>query len=166
MKTPNVIIHSNEPDVAAAEVRRVHPDLDLITSDSFAELPPLIAETKAEVVYSVRFDSATPYPRDAVVESDFVKWLAVGGSGTDHLGQWDPGNVTVTNSAGVAADMMAEYAIGAMLSFSLDLRGFHAAQKRHDWMPQARVPGHGAAGQGDGPDRSGRAGAPASNRLC
>jgi len=139
MKTPHVIIHSNEPEEAAAVVREAHPDLTLVTSDSFLELPGLIADTKAEVVYSVRFDSVTPYPRAAVVESDYIKWLAVGGSGTDHLGQWDPDTVLVTNSAGVAADMMAEYTIGAMLSFSLDLRGFQAAQKRHEWIVDGRV---------------------------
>ena len=139
MKTANVIIHSNEPGEAAAVVRKTHPDLNLFTSDSFAALPAMIEETGAEVVYSVRFDSVTPYPREAVVENEQVKWLAVGGSGTDHLGQWDPGEVTVTNSAGVAADMMAEYTIGAMLSFSLDFKGFRSAQERREWLPDGRV---------------------------
>lgn len=139
MKTPNVIIHSNAPDEAAAVVRKVHPDLTLFTSDSFAALPAMIEETRAEVVYSVRFDSVTPYPREAVVKNEHVKWLAVGGSGTDHLGQWNPDDVTVTNAAGVAADMMAEYTIGAMLSFSLDFDGFRSAKARREWLPNGRV---------------------------
>jgi phosphoglycerate dehydrogenase-like enzyme len=47
--------------------------------------------------------------------------------------------VTVTNAAGVAADMMAEYALGAMLSFSLDLRGFERRQRAHHWDLGAKV---------------------------
>ncbi|MDX8463701.1 D-2-hydroxyacid dehydrogenase, partial [Mesorhizobium humile] len=41
--------------------------------------------------------------------------------------------LTVTNSAGVAADMMAEYVFGAMLSFSLGLRGFAREQAARNW---------------------------------
>ena len=139
MRSPNVIIHTNDPDDAAQIVRDAHPDLSVFTCDSFAALPGLIEETEAEVVYSIRFDPVTRFPREAVVESDTVKWLSVGGSGTDHIGTWDASKVTVTNSAGSAANMMAEYAIGTMLSFSLNLRGFHAAQQRRDWLPQGRV---------------------------
>jgi phosphoglycerate dehydrogenase-like enzyme len=39
----------------------------------------------------------------------------------------------VTNAAGVAAGMLSEYALGAMLSFSLDLRGFERRQQARLW---------------------------------
>jgi phosphoglycerate dehydrogenase-like enzyme len=39
----------------------------------------------------------------------------------------------VTNAAGVAAGVLAEYALGAMLSFSLDLRGFARRQQTRSW---------------------------------
>lgn len=62
-----------------------------------------------------------------------MKWVSVGGSGTDHLSRWDPSLLTVTNAAGVAADMLAEYVLGTMLSFSLDLRGFARHQQARRW---------------------------------
>ena len=139
MKTPSVLIHTRSPEETAQQVRDAHPDLDIHTCNSFAALPDKITETGAEVVYSIRFEPDTPYPREAVVENPQVKWLAVGGSGTDHIGQWDPQAVTVTNAAGSAADMMAEYTLGTMLAFSLDLRVFHAAQRRREWLPMGKV---------------------------
>ncbi len=110
-----------------------HPDLQVKACDSYAGLVAAIAEIQAEVVYSVRFAGTPLFPRQALVESATVRWVSVGGSGTDHLRPWDGAKVTVTNAAGVAADMMAEYALGAMLSFSLDLRGFALHQRARRW---------------------------------
>ncbi|HEV7254727.1 MAG TPA: hypothetical protein VGN97_16715 [Mesorhizobium sp.] len=130
---PAVILHTDAPAPALAVLREAHPDLQAHGCDSYAALPELIARTGAEVVYSVRFDGTPRFPREALVESRTVRWVSVGGSGTDHLRPWDAAKVTVTNAAGVAADMMAEYALGAMLSFSLDLRGFERRQRAREW---------------------------------
>lgn len=138
-KSPTVIIHSDDPDAALAVVKEAHADLALHTCRRHEALPDLIAETRAEVIYSVRFKRAVPFPRAAMVESDLVKWVSVGGSGTDHLRPWDPARVTVTNAAGVAADMMAEYVLGTILSFSLDLRGFAAKQRARLWDGAGRM---------------------------
>lgn len=130
---PTIILHTDKPAGALAVLAETHPDLDVHACDTYAGLPALIERTAAEVVYSVRFDGTPRYPRQALVESPTVKWVSIGGSGTDHLGRWDPAHVTVTNSAGVAAGMLAEYALGAMLSFSLDLRGFERRQQARQW---------------------------------
>src|ERR687888_132480 len=130
---PTIILHTDRPAAAIAVLRDSHPDLDVHPCDSYAALPELIERTAAEVVYSVRFDGTPRFPRQALVESRTVKWVSVGGSGTDHLGRWDPTRVTVTNAAGVAAGMLAEYALGAMLSFSQDLRGFARRQQARSW---------------------------------
>jgi phosphoglycerate dehydrogenase-like enzyme len=130
---PTVILHTDKPAGALAVLAETHPDLDVHACDTYAGLPALIERTAAEVVYSIRFDGTPRYPRQALVESPTVKWVSIGGSGTDHLGRWDPAHVTVTNSAGVAAGMLAEYALGAMLSFSLDLRGFERRQQARQW---------------------------------
>ena len=90
--------------------------------------------TGAEVVYSVRFAGTPGFPRQALVNSETVRWVSVGGSGTDHLAGWDSGRLTVTNAAGVAAGMMAEYTLGAMLHFSLDRSSFVKAQAAHRWI--------------------------------
>jgi phosphoglycerate dehydrogenase-like enzyme len=130
---PTVILHTDKPAGALAVLGETHPDLDVHACDTYAGLPALIERTAAEVVYSIRFDGTPRYPRQALTESPTVKWVSIGGSGTDHLGRWDPARVTVTNSAGVAAGMLAEYALGAMLSFSLDLRGFERRQQARQW---------------------------------
>jgi len=130
---PTIILHTDKPAGALAVLGETHSDLAVHACETYAGLPGLIEQTGAEVVYSIRFDGTPRYPRQALVESDTVKWVSIGGSGTDHLGRWDPSHVTVTNSAGVAAGMLAEYALGAMLSFSLDLRGFARRQQARQW---------------------------------
>ncbi|RWB35699.1 D-2-hydroxyacid dehydrogenase [Mesorhizobium sp.] len=130
---PSVILHTNAPAVAMKLLRDKHPGLSVYPCDSYAGLAALIEQTNAEVVYSVRFDGTARFPRSALLVSPTVKWVSVGGSGTDHLGPWNPAKVTVTNAAGVAADMMAEYALGAMWSFSLGLRNFARHQRARTW---------------------------------
>jgi phosphoglycerate dehydrogenase-like enzyme len=130
---PSVILHTDRPAPALAVLKETHPDLAVHSCDTYAALPGLIERTAAEVVYSVRFDGTPRFPRQALVESRTLKWISVGGSGTDHLGRWDPTRLVVTNAAGVAAGMLAEYALGAMLSFSLDLRGFARRQQTRNW---------------------------------
>lgn len=134
MKFPIVILHSSKPDAVRAVLAEGHPDLQIHTCDSYEALPAMITETGAEVVYSVRFAGTPGFPRAALFDDGPVKWVSVGGSGTDHLNPWDPDQVTVTNAAGVAADMMAQYALGAMFQFTLDFPGFRAAQAQQDWI--------------------------------
>ena len=133
-RSPTVMLHTDEPEAALMIVRAAHPDLKVHGCDSYAALPSALAETGAEVVYSVRFAGSPGFPRGALVGNNAVSWVSVGGSGADHLMPWNPDQVTVTNAAGVAADMIAEYALGVMLTFSLDLRGFARAQKDRNWI--------------------------------
>lgn len=130
---PPIIIHADEPGPALAVLAESHPDLKVKACETYAGLAEAIIAMEAEVVYSVRFAGTPQFPRQALMESASVKWVSVGGSGTDHLRPWDAAKVTVTNAAGVAADMMAEYALGAMLSFSLDLPGFASHQQARRW---------------------------------
>ncbi len=134
MRTPIVILHMDAPAPALEIVRAAHPDLLIQSCDSYENLPEMIQTTGAEVVYSVRFAGTTGFPRQALVNSETVRWVSVGGSGTDHLAGWDSGRLTVTNAAGVAAGMMAEYTLGAMLHFSLDRSSFVKAQAAHRWI--------------------------------
>ncbi len=136
-QAPTVILSTDNTAMARAIVTKDHPDLTIHTCDSFAELPDLVAATQAQIIYSLRF-SSEPFPRQAMVEQGCVKWVSVAGSGTDHLQPWNSAAVTVTNAAGVAADMMAEYCLAGMLHFSLDLTGLAKAQADHQW-PAAKV---------------------------
>ena len=134
MKSPVVILHTDNPKASRDVLEAQHPDITIHTCNSYEALPAMLTATKADVVYSVRFNASMVYPRQALIEADTVKWVSVGGSGTDHMHPWDVDRLTVTNAAGVAADMMAQYALGAMLHFSLGLPNFRAAQVRHEWI--------------------------------
>ncbi len=110
MKTPTVILHTDNPEASKAVLEKRHPDLPIWTCSTYEGLAGLVSETGAEVVYSVRFNGSQGFPRDVLVSSKSVRWVSVAGSGTDHLAPWDSDHVAVTNAAGVAADMMAQYA--------------------------------------------------------
>ncbi len=139
MTSPTVILHTDTPREAIGIVSDAHSDLELHGCDNHAALPGLIADTGAEVVYSVRFADSLPFPRAALVAGGPVRWVSVGGSGIDHLVPWDMARVTVTNAAGVAADMMAEYVLGTYLSFTLDLARFRGLQAERRWISDGSV---------------------------
>ncbi len=102
---PSIIVHSDKPEPALAVLAESHPDLQVAACDSYGGLAEMIADTGAAIVYSVRFSGTPLFPRRALLESPTVRWVSVGGSGTDHLLPWDPSKITVTNAAGVAAPL-------------------------------------------------------------
>ena len=116
MLSPIVLLHTNDPEPARDILHRMHPDLTVHTCSTYADLSDSLDESQAEVVYTVRFDGTPDFPSRVLHNAAQVKWISVGGSGTDHLLRWDTAQRTVTNAAGVAADMMAEYALGCVLS--------------------------------------------------
>ncbi|WP_120499513.1 D-2-hydroxyacid dehydrogenase [Roseovarius sp. EL26] len=134
MKSPIVILHTDNPEPAHAILHRQHGDLEIHCCASYEGLPNLVEKTQAEVIFSARFNGTPTFPRQALIDASSVKWISVGGSGVDHLIPWNPEIQTITNAAGVAADMMAQYALGGMLHFSLGLPGFQAAQARREWV--------------------------------
>ena len=129
-----ILLHTNQPDPAAAIIGEDHPDLKIAVHDRYDGLEEAVAACGAEIVYSIRFAGTPGFPRAALVENPRVRWVSIGGSGSDHLSPWDPARVTVTNAAGVAADMMAEFALGAILHFSLNIDHFRQAQESRDWI--------------------------------
>ncbi len=132
-RAPSVLVHSDQPEIALAVLAETHPGVPVAAWREYAGLGEAIARSGAEIVYTVRFAGTPGYPRAALVENPAVRWVSVGGSGTDHLRPWDAAGVTVTNAAGVAAGMMAEYALGTILSFTLGLRRFEQHQRARAW---------------------------------
>lgn len=131
---PAVLLHTDDGALALRVMAETHPDLPMHLCEHHEAMAAALAESGAEVVYSVRFADRAPYPRAALMSAPALRWIAVGGSGTDHLQLWDPARLTVTNAAGVAAGMMAEYVIGAMLHFSQNRHIFGQAQRKGEWL--------------------------------
>jgi len=157
-----LMLFYDRPERLLDILQRRAPDAEIACCTDYESLPRMIAAHMPEVLYTIRFGGAPDYPRQAILDQPSLRWVSVGGSGTDHLAPWDPGRLTVTNSAGVGAPTMAQYAIAAMLHFSLGLPQF--ARERHAGDSRARQdgPGNGAAGQGvghEGPRPSRQSGA-------
>ena len=131
--TPRIILHNSDTAPLARWLQASYPHADFRECDSYDALPVQIESYRPEVVYSVRFAGTPGFPRDALFGSHGPRWIANGGAGTDHYGQWDKTKTTVTNAAGVAAGMMAEYIFGGFLHFTLDIPGLQQDKGARVW---------------------------------
>ena len=128
-----IVIHAEHPEPLIHYLENAHPGHSIKSCNSYEDLPGLIADFQPEAVFTIRFAGTPGFPAEALTGRNGPKWIHVGGSGTDHLGSWDPDQTLVSNSAGVAAPAMAEYAIGAFLHFSLDISGLLNDQTNRVW---------------------------------
>ncbi len=136
MKTsapPKIIVHADEPDTLVDIVRAQHPDVVVKGCNSNGALPAKIDAFNPQIVYSIRFAGSSDFPIDALLSPQGPQWISVGGSGVDHLGRWDADRTQVTNSAGVAAHVMAEYVLGGLLHFTMDVAGLLADREDRHW---------------------------------
>jgi len=135
-----VLLHNDQTDPLKAKLRAAYPDVLIETHNSYEGLAEKITTFRPDVVYAVRFAGSVGYPVKALMGKAGPSWIANGGAGTDHLGVWDPTRVRVSNAAGVAAEMMAEYVIGGFLHFSLDVPGLQADQRAGVWRSRVVSP--------------------------
>lgn len=138
-----ILLHNDETADLADKLRTRFPAIDVAECNSYTALPSALTSFRPDAVYSVRFAGTAGFPRDALFTSDGPRWVANGGSGTDHFGQWDPARTTVTNAAGVAADMMAEYMFGGFLHFTLDIAGMQSEKAHKVWASRRVQPMQG-----------------------
>jgi phosphoglycerate dehydrogenase-like enzyme len=131
--TPRVIVHTAEPVPHVAAVRAAVPGATVEGGDSYLALPARVADFAPDVVFTIRFAGSTNYPAAALTGPGGPRWIAVGGSGTDHLAGWDPARTMATNAAGVVAAQMAAFAIGAALHVFPDMPGLTADQAARHW---------------------------------
>ena len=103
--------------------------------------------------WSSRSVSQAPkaFPAKPLLAPGGPRWIANGGAGTDHFGRWDPACTTITNAAGVAADMMAEYVFGRLPALHARHRGTASGQGRS----RLACPQHGTTQGKDALDRRG-----------
>lgn len=130
---PRVIIMNNDYTALEHRLRKAVPEAEVAALTRYEDTAEVLAEFRPDAVFSVKFDGSQNFPKEALLGPDAPPWVSVGGSGCDHLGQWDPARTTVTNAAGVAAHMMAEYAFGCALHFSLDIDGLARDKAARHW---------------------------------
>jgi len=132
-ETARILIHTSDPAPMLARLAEVAPEIMARGHDSYEGLDAVMAEFEPDIVYSVAFHGRAGYPREALLGAHGPRWIAVGGAGVDHLTPWDAEAVTVSNAAGVAAPMIAEYVFGAVLHFTLDIDGMAADRAARHW---------------------------------
>ncbi len=128
-----LIVHYDHPETFLDIIEARLPDAEIRCCTSYAALSAMLESFEPQIVYGIRMHGTPGFPRAAILACPTLGWFSVGGSGTDHLAPWDPARLTVTNAAGVAAEEMAQYALGAALSFSLGLPGFERDRRDRAW---------------------------------
>jgi len=127
------MIHYDKAAALQEPLARRQPDAVISLCTDYESLPRLLEEQRPEVLFTIRFAGTPGFPRRAILASPTLRWVSVGGSGTDHLAPWNSARLTVTNAAGVGAPTMAQYAMAAALHFTLGLDAFAAAQRERRW---------------------------------
>ena len=128
-----ILLHHSDPETLRARLQTARPDAEIACHDRYDGLDPVMNAFKPHIAYTVAFHGRAGFPRDALLGCDAPGWISVGGAGVDHLAPWDADKITVTNSAGVAADVMAEYAMAAFLHFAFDIPQFQADKTACNW---------------------------------
>ena len=130
-----LLVHYNHPEIFLDLIKSRFPDLEVHCCRSYAALGADMAALDPEVVYCIKFEDR-PYPREALIGHPALEWISVGGAGVDHLAPWNPARLQVTNSAGVASDVMAQYALAAILTLTQRLPFFLHRQVERRWVPR------------------------------
>jgi phosphoglycerate dehydrogenase-like enzyme len=133
-----LVVHHDRPEVLSPALDRRLPGVSIAYCDDYPSLAAVLDREEPDVLFTVRFAGTPSYPRTAILACPSLRWISVGGSGTDHLAPWDATRVTVTNAAGVGAETMAQFAIATMLHFCLGLHHFARDQRERVWR-QGRV---------------------------
>lgn len=128
-----LMVHYDKPDSVLDILRRRLDGIALACCTSYGELPAALERERPDILYSVRFAGTPGFPRQAILACPSLSWVSVGGAGIDHLIPWDASRLTVTNAAGVGAETMAQYALAAILHFTLGFHGFAARQRECRW---------------------------------
>jgi phosphoglycerate dehydrogenase-like enzyme len=132
-----LLVHYDKPELILDILRSRQPDAVIACCTDYESLPGILDREMPEAFFGIRFAGAAGFPREALLNSPSLRWVSVGGSGTDHLAPWDPARLTVTNAAGVAAKSMAQYVLGGILHFTLDIAGFAVHQRQRTWVSGA-----------------------------
>lgn len=140
-KTTKVLVHDDHAHLYR-DLLEAEAGISFMVHDRYAGLAEAASAFEPDVVMNFRF-AGNPYPREAFIDLPSLRWVHVSGSGSDHLAPWDRDRVTVTNCAGFQADVMAEYAIGAILAHNFRFPEFIADREARRWSEKHVRPARG-----------------------
>jgi phosphoglycerate dehydrogenase-like enzyme len=88
-----------------------------------------------EVVFSIKSPNFPGEEHRPALQYESVRWFQIGGSGYEHLGDWNETRVQVTNCAGVLAPHLAETLTGAMIALNGNFLTYYRQQAEGVWLP-------------------------------
>jgi phosphoglycerate dehydrogenase-like enzyme len=128
-----VAVVDRHPELYLETLKGRFSQVDFRSFDPRRDCRSELGAWRPEVVFAVKRGADPADAFQAAVSCPSVRWLHVGGVGYDHLGRWDAGRVTVTNSAGVLAPFHAETVIGAIFALDLNFAAYFAQKQRRVW---------------------------------
>ncbi len=130
-----ILILHDKPDDFKLWLNQVTAGHQLFWAREPSEVQPALEQAQPEVVLSIKHSDFPGESHRRALLWPTVKWFHVGGSGTDHLGAWDPSRVRVSNSVGCLAPFHAERAMAALLCLSTGMRTLNQQQSERTWSP-------------------------------
>src|SRR4051794_36978786 len=117
------------PDSAVATLRTI-PDVTLTQAGADGPTDAELAETEA------LFGEV---PDGGLGRAPRLRWVVRAGAGVEDvdLAALGSRNIVLTNASGLHASSMGEYCLGALLFAFQAMPARLAAQRRHDWDPEA-----------------------------
>ena len=128
-----VLVVHDEPAPYIDEMRARHPGVPIATCTHPAGLRAALAETRPTAVLSIKCPGIPAPAHRPILDQPEVRWIHTGGVGVEHLHPWEAARVTVTNSGGVLAHVMAQTVIGAMLMLNFGFHRYLHQQRRRQW---------------------------------
>ena len=141
---PKTLLFQHDPEPLVRQIKDRFPDLPLIAVDHYDRVPDILAEDQPEVVFAFKIGKKDPFPREAVLNCDSVKWIQASGAGVDHWTPWDPDKIFITNASGIHAEVMAQYTIWAILNHRLGFPRMAQKQLEKTWDKKLLVSAAGA----------------------
>lgn len=127
-----VLIYADEAAEIAAALAPRFPGERLMPVSEEAALDAAFSEGP-EVAFTIKSRALGPSGHRRVAGSAALRLLQIGGSGYEHIGDWDRTRLTVANCVGVLAPFLAESCIGAMLALNHGLIAYRDNQRRRLW---------------------------------
>lgn len=130
----SLLVLHHRPEMFRDVVTTRHPKLRIAECRSYGEAPGLLQRHAPEAVLSFKIPGdPDPFPAEALKACGSLRWIHVGAAGIDHLGHWEREKLEVTNSSGIHAETMAQYAASAMIAWTQHLHRYRRQQREKIW---------------------------------
>ncbi len=114
-------------------LNEIAPECSYYRCEEGEDVSGALARARPEIVFGLHCPTYPVFSHAAALKFETVKWLHNGGAGIDHLKAWDTERITVTNSAGVSSQFMAETVTGAILMMNYRFPEYFEQQRAHVW---------------------------------